>query len=280
MFEFTTDKTWDGTTDVACDTVRDVLVVGDIHGSKTHLVDAIAHAADFGAQAIVQVGDFWLADRHWSRFSAVQDEYMRAACEAPLPIVVVDGNHEIWPSLGRYALTVAAREADLARRPLHLGGSLWWARRGTVWRWNGCAFGALGGAVSPDKHFPQVRHYRWPEEAIEPEDVERLIVNTDTEFDGCLDVLFTHDAPAQAEGLKPGMTGVPFDVQREAEHGRQMIADAVNRTRPAYVVHGHWHQSNRERIDEHTEVVGLAEDGRRNHTALLVTEPELAVAHI
>ena len=104
-FEFTTDKRWDDTPEVAPDAVRDVLVVGDIHGSKTHLLDAVTQAADFGAQAIVQVGDFWLADRHWSQFSAQQADYMHTACESPLPVVVVDGNHEVWPALGRYALT-------------------------------------------------------------------------------------------------------------------------------------------------------------------------------
>ena len=193
--------------------------------------------------------------------------------------MVIDGNHEIWPALGRYALTPAAREAMQARRPLHLGGSLWWAWRGSVWRWNDCAFGALGGAVSPDKYLPEVRHYRWPEEALTEDDLERLITNVDTEFDSQLDVLFTHDAPAQVTGLKSGMAGIPFDVLREAEHGRRLLANAVIQTQPTYVLHGHWHQANQEHISERTEVIGLAEDGRSNHTALLSTQPTLVAAY-
>lgn len=278
-YEFTTDKTWDDTPELASGAVHDVLVVGDIHGSKTHLTDAITHAAELGVQAIVQVGDFWLADRHWSRFSPLQAEYMQAACDSPLPIVVIDGNHEIWPALGRYALTPAAREAMGARRPLHLGGSLWWAWRGSVWRWDRHAFGALGGAVSPDKWLPEVRHYRWPEEALTEDDLDRLITNADAEFDGQLDVLFTHDAPAQVQGLKSGMSGIPIDVQRDAEHGRRLLAEAVDQTQPAYVLHGHWHQANQERVSERTEVIGLAEDGRQNHTALLSTLPMLVAAY-
>ncbi len=278
-FEFTTDKTWDDTAEVAPDAVRDVLVVGDIHGTKTHLADAITHAVDLGVQAIVQVGDFWIGDRHWSRFNHVESAYMHAAHDSPLPIVVLDGNHEIWPALGRYALSPAAREATLSRRPLHLGGSIWWAWRGSVWCWGGHAFGALGGAVSPDKRLPEVRHYRWSEEALDEEDVERLITNADTEFDGRLGVLFTHDAPAQVTGLKSGMTGIPFDVLREAEHGRRLLAEAVERTQPEFVLHGHWHQANAERISERTEVFGLAEDGRSNHTALLRTEPTLVASY-
>lgn len=279
-YEFTTKKTWDDTAEVASDAVSDVLVVGDIHGNKMHLSNAITEAADFGAEAIVQVGDFWLADCHWSRFSRIQADYMRTAHDSPLPIIVVDGNHEVWPSLGRYALSSAAREARQARRPLHLGGSIWWAWRGSVWNWGGCAFGALGGAVSPDKRLSELRHYRWPEETTTRDDLDHLIANTESEFDGRLDVLFTHDAPAQVKGLKLGMTGIPIDVEQEADRGRRLLGEAVERTRPAYALHGHWHQANRERVnDGRTEVLGLAEDGRRDHTALLLTQPTLVAAY-
>lgn len=278
-FEFASDRTWDDAPEVADDAVRDVLVVGDIHGSKTHLTDAVARAGDLGAEAVVQVGDFWLADRHWSRFSPLQAEFMWAAHDSPLPVVVVDGNHEIWPALGRYALSPAARDAQLARRPLHLGGSLWWAWRGSTWRWGGRAFGALGGAVSPDKQLHEVRHYRWPEEATTDEDLERLLANVDAEFDGRLDVLFTHDAPAQVQGLVSQMRDIPLDVLRDAERGRRLLGEAVGYTKPACVLHGHWHQANREQLNGVTDIIGLAEDGRRRSTALLRTQPVLEVAY-
>ena len=274
-FEFASDSIWDVAAELADDAVRDVLVVGDIRGSKTHLTDAITQAGDFGVDAIVQVGDFWLADRHWSRFSPVQAEFMWAAHDSPLPVVVIDGNNESWPSLGRIALSPAARAAYQSRRPLHLGGSLWWAWRGSTWCWGGRAFGALGGAVSPDKRPAEVRHYRWPEEATTANDLERLPVNVEAAFDGRLNVLFTDDAPAQVQGRQSQMTGIPFDVLREANHGRRLLAEVVEQTRPAYVLHGHWHQTNREHISERTDVLGLAEDGRSGHTALLRTAPKL-----
>ena len=47
----------------------------------------------------------------------------------------------------------------------------------------------------------------------------------------------------------------------------------------AYVIHGHWHQANQERISDRTEVIGLAEDGRPGHTALLCTQPTLVAAY-
>ena len=273
-YEFTTDKAWDDTSEVSENAVSDVLVVGDIHGDEQHLTNAIDHAVDFGAHAVVQVGDFWLGDRHWSRFNHVESAYMHAAHDSPLPIVVLDGNHEIWPSLGRYALGAEARAAFQSRRPLHLGGSLWWAWRGSVWRWNRHAFGALGGAVSPDRREPSVRHWRWPEEEITLEDLERLLANAEAEFDGGLDVLFTHDAPAQVRNLKSGMRDIPSETQQAITQTRLLLARAVDHTQPRLVIHGHWHRSHREQISPTTESVGLANDGRRDHIAWLTAQPE------
>ena len=278
-YEFTTDKAWDDTPEVSEHAVSDVLVVGDIHGDERHLTNAIDQAVDFGCDVVVQVGDFWLGDHHWSRFNHVESAYMHTAHDSPLPIVVIDGNHEIWPALGRYALGAEARAAFQSRRPLHLGGSLWWAWRGSVWRWGGRRFGALGGAVSPDRREPSVRHWRWPEEEITQEDFECLIANAEAEFDGGLDVLFTHDAPAQVQNLESGMRGVPWETQKAANHGRLLLAGAVDRTQPAYVLHGHWHQANQEHISDRTKVLGLAEDGRPNSTALISTQPTLVASH-
>ena len=55
---------------------------------------------------------------------------------------------------------------------------------------------------------------------------------------------------------------------------------AVGRTQPELVLHGHWHQANRERISDRTDVIGLAEDGRRDHTALTRTQPAPEVSYV
>lgn len=279
-YEFTTDTAWDDAPELRPEAVRSVLVVGDLHGNVRPLEDVIVQAVEFGAEAIVQVGDFWLADRYWSRFKPTHARYMWTAHDSPIPIIVVDGNHEVWPSLGRYARTPAADEARWARRPLHLGGSIWWAWRGSTWRWGDCAMGALGGAVSPDKHFSDVRRYRWPEEATTQDDLVRLITNVVTESRGHLDVLFTHDAPAQVRGLQSQMSGIPVHVRHEADDGRRLLAKAVERTNPAFVIHGHWHQANQERINERTEVFGLAHDGHRGSAAVLHARSAPTVAYL
>lgn len=75
------------------------------------------------------------------------------------------------------------------------------------------------------------------------------------------------------------MRGIPRETLKAADHGRRLVASAVDYTQPAYVIHGHWHQANQEQISDRTEVIGLAEDGRPNHTALLSTQPTLAAAY-
>ena len=92
-------------------------------------------------------------------------------------MVVVDGNHEMWPCLINFLNRHDTLAQMQRRRPLHLAGSLWWADRGSVWTWSGRRFGALGGSVSPDRWVPSVARYRWPEEAITQDDLERLIDN-------------------------------------------------------------------------------------------------------
>lgn len=73
-------------------------------------------------------------------------------------------------------------------------------------------------------------------------------------------MLFTHDAPAQVQNLKSAMT-LPPDLQRAAGEVRRLLAEAVEHTDPAYVLHGHWHQHNHEQIGGSTEVFGLSADG-------------------
>lgn len=279
-YEFTTERSWGDAAELGPDAVADVLAVGDVHGNTPNLTAAMDLAVDLGVGAIVQVGDFWLADAQWSRLNPLESEFMWTAHDSPLPIVVVDGNHEVWPALGRYGSTPQAVAAMASRRPLHLGGSIWWAWRGSTWTWGGRSFAALGGAVSPDRRGSAVSGLRWDEEAITEDDLARLIANVDAEFGGSVDVLFTHDAPAQVRNLGLGMSGVPWAVRQAADAGRRLLGRAVDSTRPEVVVHGHWHRTNRERINDTTEVLGLSADGMNNSTAYLATQPTLTASHM
>ncbi len=242
-YEFTTQQSWDDVTELSSERVQEVLVVGDIHGTKAHLTTAIDLAVDLDVGAIVQVGDFWLSDRHG-------------------------------------ALHRSKQAVIATRRPLHLGGSLWWAWRGSVWNWDGLRCVAFGGAVSPDRRNPAVRGWRWPREAATRDDLNRFLANVDSELGGTLDVLFTHDAPAQVRNLKGGMRGIPLETWQAINQMRLLLAEAVDRAQPRLVIRGHWHRSHRERISAATESVGLANDGRRHYLAWLTADPELHVSYM
>jgi len=268
-YRFAVERAWDDVARLRPEAVASVLVVGDIHGEIKHLTAALAQTVELQVDAVVQVGDFWLADDRWHDHDPEEASFMWAAHGAPLPVVVVDGNHEAWPALRRFAATQEAQEAFASRRPVNLGGNVWWAWRDNVWRWGQARCGALGGAVSPDREDRDVRRFRWADETTTADDLELLIANTHTEHDGQLDVLFTHDSPAQVRGLVSNIKWAPIDAQAACEEGRRLLADAVNRTQPQIVIHGHWHRANREHVSQRTESVGLANDGRPDHTALL-----------
>ena len=181
-------------------------------------------------------------------------------------MTAVDGNHEAWPSLNCYLQRHDTPLND--PHPIHLGGSLWWARRGSAWTWSGARCGALGGAVSVDKWWSGTAGMRWPDdEAPTVRDLRRFLTNTD---DG-LNVVFCHDAPRGVRGLFATMRGIPIEIEAEANDVRDLLRTAVERTRPAVLFHGHWHQRNRELLEvTDTDVVGLSHDERpRGHLAVL-----------
>ena len=264
-FRFGSERAWDDDADV-CDTaVEQIMVLGDIHGDYKVFAAALKLATTEACDALVQVGDFWLEDSTWRRWAPRKAHLMHAALQAPVPVVVVDGNHEGWPCLTGFREGNDAAAARRTGRPVHLGGSLWWADRGSVWNWAGRRFGALGGTVSTDKWDPKLAKHRWDEETTTQADLDRLIDNA---AEG-LDVLICHDAPADTAGLIGGMQTTE-DLEREAAEMRELLQSAVDTTTPELVFHGHWHQQNRYRINhDATEVIGLADDGNPGNAAIL-----------
>ena len=122
----------------------------------------------------------------------------------------------------------------------------------------------------------QVAAYRWEEETTTQRDLYRLLDNA---TDG-LDVLISHDAPADASGLVSAPRAMPAPLQREADAARALIQAAVDATAPALAFHGHWHQQNRCQINRgDTEVIGLAADGHPGSAAVLSIS-DLQARHI
>ena len=252
LFRLRSERTWDDDAAVSDSAVGRVMLLGDIHNKRQVLDAALRTAADEGCDVLLQVGDFWLQDSTWRGFAPEYAGVMASAAQAAMPVVVIDGNHEVWPCRSKFLErddTAAARDAG---RPLHLGGSLWWADRGSTWTWAGARFGALGGSASPDRWMPAVARHRWEEETTTRQDLERLLGNAV----GGLDVLVCHDAPKGTTGLVSGLSWkMPTGLQREADGVQELVRSAVDVTEPAVVFHGHWHQPNRCRLNARSEVV-------------------------
>ena len=270
-------RAWEDDSAVVEGAVKRVLVLGDVHNHDGVLHAALAVAERQRCDAVVSVGDVWLQDCSWDTRLRTHSAgcpslswapLMRLVMRAPVPVVVIDGNHEVWPCLVDYAERPDVAQARAAGRPLHLGGTLWWADRGSTWTWSGRRCGALGGAVSPDKFIPKLAPYRWPDhEAPNRGDLRRLLANAP---DG-LDVLFSHDAPAGVAGLK-GLPEslIPAWILAECKAVRDLLQIAVERTEPDLLFHGHWHQTNHEHIcDGNTQVFGLNRDGQPGNIAIL-----------
>ena len=179
------------------------MLLGDIHNSRQVLDAALRTAADESCDVLVQVGDFGLQDCTWAGFAPAQAGLMLSALDAAIPVVVIDGNHEMWPCLSRFVERDDTAAARRAGRPLHLGGSLWWAHRGSTWMWSGARFGALGGSTSPDRWMPHVARHRWKQETTTQQDLDQLLQTPPTAW-RCSSATTRPRAPQDSSAGCPG----------------------------------------------------------------------------
>ncbi|MCY4663070.1 MAG: hypothetical protein OXC00_00230, partial [Acidimicrobiaceae bacterium] len=251
--------------------VGQVLLLGDIHNNRRMLEAALRTAGHEGCDVSVQVGYCRLQDANWCGFAPARPAAMCAVVNAEIPVVVVDGNHEMWPSLMASQQRHDTAAARAAVQPLHLGGSLWRADRGSTWSCPRRRFVARGSSASPDRWIPSVAPWRWEQQTTTGEDLVRSLGNT---ADG-LDVLTCHHAPDRTPGLASGLRRhMPPHLQPEADTVQVLLRAAVGATGPELVIHGQWHQHNRRRLSNGSEVVGPATDGHPQ-SAAVVTNPTL-----
>ena len=227
----------------------DVLFVGDSHSNSDWWSAVIAPSIAMARPTfVVSVGDFgyWPSHPEGVEFLEVVSESLRRSGSA---LVFIDGNHEQHDALGRLDGSPFAAVAD------HVA----YAHRGARWEWSGVRFGALGGAVSPDRDHRAVGWDWFCEERIAATDVNRL--GTDP-----VDVLVTHDAPSAVPLTGLSSTPPSAEAERDAVSNRAFVDAAIDTTRPRLVVHGHWHVSHSTFIDtpHSCRVIGLAGDHVRD----------------
>lgn len=220
------------------------LLLGDTHGSMHVARTAIGVAVAYDVTTIFQLGDWGYVWPGADRVEALS----ALLVEAGVTMVFIDGNHDMHHVLP--TLTT------------QMYPNLVYVTRGDVLVFGGVRVGFLGGAASIDQDVRTPGKDWWPSEQITSADVHRLTP---------CDVLLTHDAPAMPFKLPKWPWPVSYDVQRQLNHSRAMVALAVERTKPSLLVHGHYHFAYKSRWLGSTTVRGLSADGNPG-SMLLVDE--------
>lgn len=220
-----------------------VAFAGDWHMNWRWAVKAIEHCAAQGVDVIVHVGDFGYD------FSETFISKVTWALEAhAIPLIFVDGNHENFTKLYSYPI----HENGLRK----LTNYIWHAPRGFRWQWAGVTFLAMGGAHSVDRPWRILGESWWLEEHITDADILAAVT-------GQADVLISHDCPSgvRIPGIDSGhKSGFPEEQIRQSEEHRTRLAEVVKGTRPAMIIHGHYHRHYETAAlfkHGHVKVIGL-----------------------
>jgi hypothetical protein len=252
-----------------------LLIAGDTHGNLDWIRTLTKLGARHGCVGVVQLGDFGF----WPDQQALRSTHQVALNERWLNAVagtaefhnvwwrVLDGNHDAH---GLVRDDYPADENGV--RPLR-DGVLDWADRGAVWIWCGVRFGALGGAVSVDKHLRAEGHSWWETEEITDTEVDALVERAD---DDGVDVLFTHDAPVLPPGFEPYGDDA---MQAACARSIEQVVRAVEAVKPQLLMHGHYHHRYAGLLGS-TRIEGLASDeqsSRHGESWVILGLPSLAI---
>ena len=235
-----------------------IIVSGDWHRSGHQAVRVIQFAADHGIRVVLHVGDFGFNHRGVNAM-VFERPVAEMARKCGVTVVFIEGNHDNHAWLQSLPVRSDGFVSVAGDAPVY------YAPRGHKWNWGELVFGALGGAYSVSNRM-FVPGFSWHQEL---EQVNQH--NVDTLGDDWLDVLITHEAPFGA----PLVAGydLPFHVVTEAQKSQHMVTQAIERSRPRHLFHGHWHQRieySVTRTSDHglTHVHGLDKQGTDGNSVI------------
>jgi hypothetical protein len=227
-----------------------ILTLGDCHGNFNAVHQALLQGKNAGCIAAIQVGDFGF-------FPGELERFMPSIGRWPLPLHVIDGNHEDHEWLHRQR---AHRRGEVLRQ-WTTDWDLHYHPRGTVTELCGWRVAWCGGAAHADR--PQEYaarpslNRRGPPPApkwsswVSQADVRRTLAAIG---DHPIDLMVTHSCPY---GLGIGMTGsdfmIPgvmkhifkfgFEIGPERDFGEQHLTELWHSlfNKPPLWIFGHWH---------------------------------------
>jgi predicted phosphodiesterase len=246
-----------------------VLIVGDVHGRHAQLAESLRQAqTEFRIAAAIQVGDFGLYPDLLARARHKQLRF-------PIPVHVIDGNHEDHAWLHRAVRSGVTRaweqELNLIYQP-----------RPSVARLGRSKVGFLGGALHvdrPQKHnwlagFPNYILRQSREHAVALFNQERP------------DLIVTHSCPSRigigvrsSPEMQPGVaehiTAAGFDAGPQDDCGEKELSrlwlDLAYKP-PAWVF-GHFHRAHQATV-EGTRFVCVSDDLESPSRSLVIWDTE------
>lgn len=243
------------------DSVRRVLLVGDLHGNIDAGLRAVQRAAELGADLIVQVGDFgFWPDRgtqyegSWQR--TFEGRVTKACMGAGISLIWIPGNHENWEELDRRRAEEGLDELGLWEHT----AALWEAHPGVELLIGGQRWLFVGGAVSVDRHWRTPGVSWFAQERITDEFGATIAAGQRD-----VDVIVAHDAPSGVPflyELNAGDRGWPADLIAESDAHQQLMRRILEaRLAPGGLwVHGHHHVRCTDQVAG-ARIEGLGRDG-------------------
>lgn len=254
----------------------DVCVFGDWHGNVRFAGRALSTAGLLHPRArLIHVGDFGLyANDFGHRYLSEVDRLLK------VPLHVVPGNHEQWPSLriGSELGFDGHDDDGFLRTPRYPNIRI--SPRAHVWQWGEHLLAAVTGANSIDFEHRKEGVSWWREESPTSEHVDELVGLVDRRQ---VDVLITHDGPfeaIEAANMYPPARNTGWSAAALAYAGEsaEVVGQARNRTLPTLQVCGHHHVRRSISIDS-TVVEFLADDSagsiRGNRLDISWARPEM-----
>jgi hypothetical protein len=237
-----------------------IIVLGDTHGNYLWLSSQLLlmrdAVLDEDPLIVLSVGDFgfWPGSSFTKRIAILAEKL-------GIQIWVTPGNHEDPAQYGSQLYASSSPTVD-ARHVIAL-------IRGTRWQWHDKLWLSVGGAVSPDRNHRIEAVSWWPEEELQPREVDLIIAA------GPADVLVTHDVSSLVDlKLPPWPRGWGEETERACLVHRELMQRLADGIMPRWWYHGHYHLSGQQAETlphGRVEVTSLNMDGQFRNWGVLDT---------